>query len=286
MQVSTNLTLRATVAIALVTAIAAVSSAMSLPLQWLLRGGLLVSAVGSLYATLQIGNRTGIVVILMSNLTIAVVMAMHLIRRGRRRSGVSVLALALLAAAIFYAVSQIDVAGSRLFMRLERLEWDTGGRLEATATAFLGLLDNPMGGKVTDLAGGFGYAHNLWADVAYSTGIIPLALLVFINIQHLVPSVRLLLHPGIDLLWKSLVAGLLVTLFLYFAVEPAIEANIFNLATYCLLCGLVKRLDAEGRYQALLEQQPSAVRFERPGWPRGGLPSRLGRRPPPLGSHG
>jgi hypothetical protein len=267
---ATGLMFKGTSGIAILLGVVAINRSTNRKMQWLVRVIIGVCAVASFYSVLRLGNRGGFVILVAANACVALVIVWHVFRSGWKVPDISFLAVVLVALGGLYGLSRIELSDTLLFQRLERSGMSSGGRLEAQSDVLTGIMENPLGGKRTILDSRIAFAHNLWADVAYETGIIPLVLIIAFNLQHLVPTVRVLANPNSDLLWKSIVAGLLGALFVAFCVEPVLEGMLQAVCVYCMICGMVQRMNIEQKLERLQQGQPETSRNRRIGsWDAG-----------------
>lgn len=99
-----------------------------------------------------------------------------------------------------------------------------------------GLLEFPMGGAKTDFSP-FKYAHNLWLDVGWYVGLIPMFLLLFIQMKHLVYLYRFIKrHPDQSHGAIGITASFLVAMM----VEPTLIASYTYITLFFFFIGYIK----------------------------------------------
>ena len=83
------------------------------------------------------------------------------------------------------------------------------------------------------------YMHNVWLDMANATGSISFtafAVYTFLTVYELI---RFLMKKTFSTETKLIVAGIYGAFFLYFTVEPALDASIHYLTPWFFMNGLV-----------------------------------------------
>lgn len=99
-----------------------------------------------------------------------------------------------------------------------------------------GLFENPFGGKLTYIGGGE-FAHNLWLDVAWKTGIFPFALLFLFSVRFCLLSVNIFRNLVFSNYFRIFSALISVSVILTFMVEPVIEGLFDMFSLWCLIFG-------------------------------------------------
>ena len=115
----------------------------------------------------------------------------------------------------------------------------------------------PFGGRKIDLRG-FGYAHNLWLDVGYDSGMFPLLLLAGFHASHVGVLFRAIRANTSGILRLTLV-GLCASFFATFMVEPILQFRVDFFAASCFLLGMATAIGARPapRAECALEAVPS-----------------------------
>ena len=110
-------------------------------------------------------------------------------------------------------------------------------RFEAQAKVLSQLLDYPMGGRQMDI--GRTYCHNVWLDMANAAGIIPFAGFTAYTVWSVCQAIKFVREKTISVDMKMMFVGLYAAFFLYFTVEPALEASIHFITPWVFLNGLM-----------------------------------------------
>ena len=110
-------------------------------------------------------------------------------------------------------------------------------RFQAQAEVLKHLFEYPMGGSSTGTE--IHMAHNVWLDMANSTGLIPFFAFAAYTFWTIYELIRFVFKKGIDTEIKLIIAGIYVAFFLYYTVEPALDASIHFMTPWMLVNGLV-----------------------------------------------
>lgn len=108
------------------------------------------------------------------------------------------------------------------------------------------MFDNPMGGKVTYI-GDLNYVHNLWLDVAFKAGLIPMIFLILFHALH-VKDFLSILKSRLSLFVKAVVVCVATSFLISFAVEPVLEASTLLFAASCFFLGTVSLISDNMKY--------------------------------------
>lgn len=111
-------------------------------------------------------------------------------------------------------------------------------RFTAQRNVLKALPTHLMGGMDKSVIG-YNYAHNVWMDMAKLTGIIPFAVFTLYTLFTLYEILRFLIKKNISTDVKMIAAGLYIVFFLYYSVEPAMEANMNYMTPWIFLNGMV-----------------------------------------------
>ena len=111
-------------------------------------------------------------------------------------------------------------------------------RFKGQICAIRQLFTYPMGGYQMYLAG-MQYAHNIWLDTANAAGLIPFTALVLYTLLSVYDLMKLLFKTDISQEIKYAMSGIYVAFFLYYMIEPALEANILFLIPWIFLNGVI-----------------------------------------------
>ena len=116
-------------------------------------------------------------------------------------------------------------------------------RYIAWVEAFKGLFSNPLGGKQAKIS--LFYAHNLWLDVGWKTGMFPFIILMFFTIMGIIDYNKLLRKNTVSQYYKYLIGTNLCGFFITSMVEPVMEANLFFFCSFCFTLGVIRMLNKE-----------------------------------------
>lgn len=95
----------------------------------------------------------------------------------------------------------------------------------------------PMGGRQMNL--GRSFCHNTWLDMANAAGLIPFFSFVGYTILSLYDLIRYILNKDILSEKKLMIAGIYVAFFMFFTVEPALDASVHYLTPWIFINGMV-----------------------------------------------
>lgn len=189
----------------------------------------------TLIAVLRLGSRTMLV--------ISVVSFIGAFITNIRKNSVlkNIIILTLIGAIVFYGLLQFDENAEFLTFYADRLNdsdsgFDSaGGRTERWTAALQSICTDPWGWEFER----FGYAHNLWLDVARVGGVIPLIFLLLFTFT----IVRSWLSALRDLRPYQFARSALFLFFagimLLFFVEPVMDGMYLLFLLFCMLCGLI-----------------------------------------------
>lgn len=143
---------------------------------------------------------------------------------------------------ILFAVNYLGikdfVINSNFYSRLNESSLVDDPRFDAFGKAINQMFIYPLGGYKMDL--GLSYAHNLWFDVLFATGIIPFFILVLISIRN-INNVLLIIFRSKDTHFALLLLSLLLGYLLNFMVEPILEGAPYLFLSYCLFVGMITK---------------------------------------------
>lgn len=198
----------------------------------------------SLYASISLANRTGLLIGILSVILIYVAQT----RLNSMRDNIKVAGSFLFQCFLLFVLFNMNFLNvkeywleSNAYNRFGDMTLLNDPRLMAWGEALQGVFTNPLGGKQAQLS--LGYAHNLWLDVAYSTGIFPFVLLIIFTFITLRSYVKLLNNSKISRYFKYLVTTMLCGFLLTFMLEPVIEGNYLLFGAFCLFSGVIKAAD-------------------------------------------
>lgn len=154
-----------------------------------------------------------------------------------KKAGIFLVCIAAVTAILTFVLKDVDMIQNFI------LNLSKGGgivnnvRFEAQAQALRQLFDYPMGGYQMEL--GRKLAHNAWLDIANAAGLIPFFAFAAYTVLTFWELVCFIRRKEIDTEVKLMIAGLYVAFFLYYTVEPALNASVHFIAPWVLLNGLV-----------------------------------------------
>lgn len=125
-----------------------------------------------------------------------------------------------------------------LFRRFSEQGIDPGGRLVAWSSILHNLPLYPFGGKAIRI-GGIPYAHNLWLDVAYNSGALPLVLLLAFHLCHL-PFLRRFFQLRHSLVETLVISSLGLSMLMGCMGEPIMDSSRLYFGATCFLLGWIK----------------------------------------------
>ncbi len=192
-----------------------------------------VAFIMGIYGTMQLGNRTGFMIVIIS--TLAVILRTPSMTNKKRPLLALASLLALIVAMMLFQYSHV-LNGTLLYERSSQLSLNDDLRYSAWSSALIGLFDYPMGGQKTLLP--TSYAHNMWLDVGYQTGFAPLLLLLTITLAAILVVRRFnkIDHP-IEI--KFLINALFTASIIVCFVEPILQGWTFYFYVFCILLGVV-----------------------------------------------
>lgn len=130
-----------------------------------------------------------------------------------------------------------DILTNLFFVRFGEYGMVTG-RTDAWALMTGNLFAYPVGGKQLDLAG-LNYVHNLWLDVAYTTGLLPFVLILLFHALH-IPSVIRFFRNFTGMFSGLVLLAISVSMFTAFMGEPVLDASALFFTATCTLLGLIR----------------------------------------------
>lgn len=108
--------------------------------------------------------------------------------------------------------------------------------------ALQGLLDYPMGGRQSYIVEG-NYVHNLWLDVAWTTGVIPFMFLMMFTIKSILTIIKITMNKEIAIVLRLLILSVFISLVLNFSVEPVMEGLFPLFCLWCFFIGFFKLIN-------------------------------------------
>ena len=200
-------------------------------------------ALLSIYASVSLANRTGLLIGLTSIILVWIVqMKLNKFCDNIRVTGKLVLQFAALF--ILYSLNFLNAKtywlGSGAYSRLTKMHLLTDPRIKAWSQALQGVYKNPSGGKQTLLS--LKYAHNIWLDVGYTAGIVPFVILIIFTLITIKYYLDIINSSYVSMYSKYLVTTMLSAFLLTFMVEPVMEANYLFFGAFCLFSGILNAI--------------------------------------------
>ncbi|AOH55860.1 hypothetical protein ABE28_015975 [Peribacillus muralis] len=199
----------------------------------------------SAYSVTQLGNRTGLIIIVACFITVFL-FSMKVSAR-KIINFVLLLTLTIITKVLFdsnFLSIRYAWEGTLLHARFQDMELSEDPRIITWKKVFIGILDNPLGGRQTEIQ--LNYAHNLWLDTGYDAGIVPFLLLCIFTLLSLISLLRFVKakHPVII---KGIFIALYTTSFITFFVEPIIQGWFTFFCIFCLILGITHRLNFDNK---------------------------------------
>ncbi len=110
-----------------------------------------------------------------------------------------------------------------------------GGRSERWEKAIENIFSKPMGWNKDE----FGFAHNLWLDVAMVGGVMPMIFLIFFSIKSFFQVKRTIRLNSRQISFNALVLAYALSFFLVFFVEPIMIGYFRLFSVFCIFIGVL-----------------------------------------------
>jgi len=199
----------------------------------------LILAITAIYSTILLGNRTGLIIAVMS----VIIVYMLQLKENSAKKNIGLLLITiicLIALPIMYDGNILGIRdiweGSTSYARFKKMDLAADPRIGAWYEAFTGLFVNIFGGKETALS--LNFAHNLWLDVGWTTGLLPFLLLLYFTFQTL-QRYWYVFRSDSSKYIKFIIAAILVGFYLTFIVEPIIDGSLYLFTAFCFISGLL-----------------------------------------------
>ncbi len=134
----------------------------------------------------------------------------------------------------------------------------SSGRFELWFGILGGLLKYPFGGREISIYSGneTDYAHNIFLDIAYDSGIFPMLLLILFMTLHYQYLVAIYNDISLPKIVKLFIGCVAIAYFVRFMAEPILSGS--NLSSLfpvsCFFLGLITRISGEVKYNKLKPQ--------------------------------
>lgn len=203
------------------------------------RFSLIILSLISMYTSIQLGNRTGILILLVSILSVFIYTTKFSLKKSRT------LLLMLFLGAVGITVFNLNILGVKdtwestlLSQRLQESSATDDPRFLAWEEAFWGVFAHPLGGRETHLS--LPFAHNLWLDVGYDAGLIPFIILVIFSIMGGF-SVKKFLTYDHPVILKGLIISSFTAFLITFFLEPIMQGWFYYFTVFCLFLGIIHK---------------------------------------------
>ncbi len=204
-------------------------------------------ALISIISTLIMGNRSLLMIL---GITLSITFILYLKQNNNDiKRTVQFLIILFIVAVLCIILFVYDIFGvktfyesSSLYMRMEKSSgsWFEDPRVKAWIMAFVGLYFNPMGGSKTQLE--LSIPHNLWLDIAYTTGVIPFTLIVIITLFYIFLIIRLFRTDELPESFKIFVCAISIALLLNLMIEPILSGHYVLFMIFMFQLGLIQGL--------------------------------------------
>ncbi len=129
--------------------------------------------------------------------------------------------------------------------RIQNSFWSRDGgilhniRFQAQISALKQLFKYPFGGRQMELAGLY-FAHNVWLDMANASGIFSFTCIVIYTLCSFGDIYKLVKEKTLEKDIKHFLVSAYFSLWLYYMVETALDADLMLWAVWALVCGVIK----------------------------------------------
>lgn len=142
--------------------------------------------------------------------------------------------------AIIYSVSRFDLANIELTSFLyERLTSDdltaAGSRTEMWLLGLENIFKYPLGGEILYI----NYFHNLWLDLRYEAGVVPMILLILFSHSITYSCLKVVMSELYTSQFKSFIGSVYLVIFLTMFMEPVIQGSFVFFLHYIFFGGVL-----------------------------------------------
>lgn len=193
--------------------------------------------VQSLLCVFRLGSRTQLAIFLITTaLTLLFILPKQSLNQNIR-----LLLLLAASAVLVYIYIPFDLDSEYLSTIGQRLQnsdntGSAGGRTTRWTRSLENLFIKPLGWDKTE----FGYAHNLWLDVARTHGIIPFIILIIFSVRTLLNTKKAIRFSKVSLPVTTLFFSYVLAANLMFFVEPVTEGIFSFFLVYCFIQGFIR----------------------------------------------
>lgn len=195
----------------------------------------------SLICVFRLGSRTQLIIAFVS------LLGTYLLNIKQYSLLKNIFYSALFIGGAYYLFQNIDEGSDLMRFYSDRLNSDehgiatAGGRLGRWAQGLESILSEPFGWELSR----FGYAHNLWLDVARLSGIIPLLFLILFTISSFKIWFKSFEMLDDNAYLKNYIVMIFISILLIFTVEPVMDGLYLLFLLFCLFIGLLKGMHNE-----------------------------------------
>ena len=204
--------------------------------------------ISGFYVNFILQNRSPFVALVLSFISSAFVY--FFMKRSKLSYKVKTLFLIVIIFSIFYYLFVNNIYDYTKFSIIKRFEVMglKTGRYEAWKYMIKVLLNftNISGGRIAYI-GGLNYVHNLWLDIAYSAGILPLIFLLIFHTNH-IKSFNTIVRARLPLPVIITILCVSISILVGFMVEPVMDASVTYFSATCFLFGLIRRLSFDIKF--------------------------------------
>lgn len=211
------------------------------------------------YATTLFQNRSALVALAVA---VCASFAIFLSTRNSRRAAKILALLGVISATLIIALNIDRVLAAPILERLSERGLQTP-RYRAWLTVIESLPLHLLGGRAVYL-GDVSFAHNIWLDVAYDAGIVPLVLLLSFHVLHIRDFFRIA-TSRLPLPVVVLFVCLAISFLGGFMAEPVLQSSAPYFAGSCFLFGMARRLSWDIRHPETTrspDEYPALVKAE------------------------
>lgn len=190
--------------------------------------------VASLLCTFRLGSRTQLAICLIS----VVMGLLFIVPRQSIKQNFRLFGLLGILAVVLLKFISFDLDADYLSVLGNRLqETDStgtaGNRTQRWAKSLTNLFEKPFGWGRSE----FGYSHNLWLDVAQSTGLLPFSLLLIFTVKSTLKISKVILTKNQNLPFQTMTVTYFMVTHLLFFVEPVMLGAFYMFVLFCFYQG-------------------------------------------------
>jgi len=198
----------------------------------------------SLVCVLRLGTRTQLAISLIA------ILFSYLVNFSKQGFSKNLFIIIIFTLIGFYFLYNINSSSDVMYFFADRIDNEefgiatAGGRTERWIGSLNSVLTDPFGWEYER----FGYAHNLWLDVARVSGIIPLFFLLLFTFSSFKILFKALKKLKKNTFVKTYVLLFFLSFFLVFNVEPIMEGMYLFFLLFCMFIGILFGFSNEKSY--------------------------------------